>query len=166
MAPDLIISRLRKQFGAFTAVDDVSFDVARGSFFSILGPSGCGKTTLLRMIAGFEGPTSGEIVIGGRSMLRGAAQPAAGQPGIPAPRAVSDDERGRQHCLRPQAAWRQHFRDQASDGEILERVDLPGFGDKRSSSSPVARNSGWPSPAAWCWSLPSCCWTNRWGRWT
>ena len=50
----------------------MSFEVARGSFFSILGPSGCGKTTLLRMIAGFTAPDEGEIVIGGRSM-RGVA---------------------------------------------------------------------------------------------
>jgi spermidine/putrescine transport system ATP-binding protein len=49
-------------------VDDLSFEVERGSFFSILGPSGCGKTTLLRMIAGFQWPDSGEIRIGGRSM--------------------------------------------------------------------------------------------------
>jgi spermidine/putrescine transport system ATP-binding protein len=49
-------------------VDDVSLDVARGSFFSILGPSGCGKTTLLRMIAGFMGPDAGDIRIGGKSM--------------------------------------------------------------------------------------------------
>jgi len=50
----------------------LSFEVARGSFFSILGPSGCGKTTLLRMIAGFTAPDAGDIVIGGRSM-RGVA---------------------------------------------------------------------------------------------
>ena len=50
----------------------MSFEVARGSFFSILGPSGCGKTTLLRMIAGFTAPDAGDIVIGGRSM-RGVA---------------------------------------------------------------------------------------------
>ena len=57
-----------KRYGAHHAVDDLSFEVERGSFFSILGPSGCGKTTLLRMIAGFQLPDSGEIRIGGRSM--------------------------------------------------------------------------------------------------
>jgi spermidine/putrescine transport system ATP-binding protein len=50
------------------AVEALSFEVARGSFFSILGPSGCGKTTLLRMIAGFTAPDEGEILIGGRPM--------------------------------------------------------------------------------------------------
>ena len=66
--PDLQASRVAKHYGAFRAVDDLSFDVARGSFFSILGPSGCGKTTLLRMIAGFLSQDSGDIRIGGKPM--------------------------------------------------------------------------------------------------
>jgi spermidine/putrescine ABC transporter ATP-binding subunit len=49
-------------------VDDVTFEVGRGEFFSLLGPSGCGKTTLLRMLAGFESPTRGEITIDGQPM--------------------------------------------------------------------------------------------------
>ena len=65
---DLQVSGVSKRFGTFEAVRDLSFTVERGSFFSILGPSGCGKTTLLRMIAGFSAPDSGDIVIGGRSM--------------------------------------------------------------------------------------------------
>ncbi len=67
-AADLLAESVVKRFGDHTAVDSISFSVARGSFFSILGPSGCGKTTLLRMIAGFISPDSGEISIGGRSM--------------------------------------------------------------------------------------------------
>jgi spermidine/putrescine transport system ATP-binding protein len=54
-----------KRFEDFTAVDDLSLDLGRGEFFTLLGPSGCGKTTTLRMIAGFERPTSGEIRIEG-----------------------------------------------------------------------------------------------------
>jgi len=61
-----------KRFADHLAVDTLSFSVDRGSFFSILGPSGCGKTTLLRMIAGFIAPDSGDIAIGGNSM-RGVA---------------------------------------------------------------------------------------------
>ena len=57
-----------KHYGGFLAVDKLSFSVARGSFFSILGPSGCGKTTLLRMIAGFLSPDTGDIHIGGKPM--------------------------------------------------------------------------------------------------
>ncbi len=66
---DLECVHLIKRFGDFTAVDDVSFTIAEGSFFSILGPSGCGKTTLLRMIAGFQRPDGGDIRIKGRSIL-------------------------------------------------------------------------------------------------
>ena len=59
------IRNLSKQFGGFSAVDDVSLDIERGELFSILGGSGCGKTTLLRMLAGFELPTRGTIEIDG-----------------------------------------------------------------------------------------------------
>jgi spermidine/putrescine ABC transporter ATP-binding subunit len=67
---DSIISirGVSRHFGAVKAVDDVSFDIARGEFFSLLGPSGCGKTTLLRILAGFETPTSGEVLIDGQPM--------------------------------------------------------------------------------------------------
>ena len=66
---DLECRDIRKTFDQyFTAVDNVSFSIPKGSFFSILGPSGCGKTTLLRMLAGFEKPSSGEIFIKGRSV--------------------------------------------------------------------------------------------------
>jgi len=59
---------ISKHFGPVHAVDDVSFEIKRGEFFSLLGPSGCGKTTLLRMLAGFEFPTHGEIFIDGQPM--------------------------------------------------------------------------------------------------
>ena len=57
------IRGVSKRFGSVCAVDDVDLEVQRGEFFSILGPSGCGKTTLLRMLAGFEAPSEGEIYI-------------------------------------------------------------------------------------------------------
>ncbi len=66
---DLECRNVVKTFGNMRAVDDVSFAVPKGSFFSILGPSGCGKTTLLRMAAGFMSPTSGDILIKGKSVL-------------------------------------------------------------------------------------------------
>jgi len=66
---DLQCTDIVRQFDDFTAVDHVSFAIKKGSFFSILGPSGCGKTTLLRMLAGFDDPTSGEIFIKGKSMV-------------------------------------------------------------------------------------------------
>src|SRR6187401_2358012 len=62
---DLRLESVTKRFGDFTAVDDLSLVVPQGSFFALLGPSGCGKTTLLRMIAGFDQPTSGRIMLNG-----------------------------------------------------------------------------------------------------
>jgi ABC-type Fe3+/spermidine/putrescine transport system ATPase subunit len=62
------IRAVRKQFGNVVALDEVSLDIRRGEFFSLLGPSGCGKTTLLRIIGGFEDPDSGDVLIGGRDV--------------------------------------------------------------------------------------------------
>ncbi|MDH4412667.1 MAG: ABC transporter ATP-binding protein [Rhizobium sp.] len=64
----ITIRNLRKEFGAFTAVQSSSFTVEDGEFFMLLGPSGCGKTTTLRMMAGLELPTSGEIFIDGEEV--------------------------------------------------------------------------------------------------
>ncbi len=69
MQIDLAVRQVSKKFDDFVAVNNVSFDVPDGQFFSILGPSGCGKTTLLRMIAGLTEPSSGDIEIRGTSML-------------------------------------------------------------------------------------------------
>lgn len=57
-----------KRFGEQKAVDNVSLEIRDGEFFSLLGPSGCGKTTLLRMIAGFDTPDEGRVIIGGKDM--------------------------------------------------------------------------------------------------
>ena len=59
------IKQISKHFGNVKAVDDVSFEIQEGEFFSLLGPSGCGKTTLLRLLAGFEYPTSGNLLLDG-----------------------------------------------------------------------------------------------------
>ncbi|MEX1172083.1 MAG: ABC transporter ATP-binding protein [Chloroflexota bacterium] len=71
-APDVDLIGVTKRFGTVAAVDDMNLSIARGEFYSLLGPSGCGKTTTLRMIAGFEQPTEGEILLAG--------QPIAGVP--------------------------------------------------------------------------------------
>jgi spermidine/putrescine transport system ATP-binding protein len=65
---DLELIRVSKRFGGFTAVDDLSLVVPSGSFFALLGPSGCGKTTTLRMVAGLEQPTEGQIKLGSKDI--------------------------------------------------------------------------------------------------
>ena len=62
------VENVFKSFGDVNAVNGVSLEIEEGQFYSLLGPSGCGKTTLLRLIAGFEKPTSGQVFIDGTSM--------------------------------------------------------------------------------------------------
>ena len=64
------LKNINKHFGDYHAVNDVSFQIEEGSFFSLLGPSGCGKTTLLRMIAGLESPDSGDILFDDTSIIK------------------------------------------------------------------------------------------------
>lgn len=129
--PDLVCQDLTKDFDSFRAVDHVSFDVPQGSFFSILGPSGCGKTTLLRMIAGFQSPTGGDLRIKGKSMI--------GVP--PNKRPVSmvfqhlalfptmniGDNVG--FGLRQRGVAKAEIKTRV--GEVLERVGLPGVSARR-----------------------------------
>jgi putrescine transport system ATP-binding protein len=68
--PLLRIDAVVKKFGVFRAVDRLSLDIKAGEFFALLGPSGCGKTTLLRMLAGFETPDEGRILLAGSDIAR------------------------------------------------------------------------------------------------
>jgi spermidine/putrescine transport system ATP-binding protein len=63
--PSVRLERVTKRFGDFTAVRDMELDIPRGQFFTMLGPSGCGKTTTLRMVAGFEDPSEGRVLLDG-----------------------------------------------------------------------------------------------------
>ncbi len=128
---DLEVRDVVKSFGSFRAVQGVSFEIAKGSFFSILGPSGCGKTTLLRMIAGFLEPDSGEILIGGRWMA-----------GIPPNRRpvnlifqhlalfpMMTVAENIAYGLRRRGVGRAEIRERVE--RMLERIGLHDFGDKR-----------------------------------
>ena len=68
--PVITLEHVVKRFGTYVAVEDANFAIERGEFFSMLGPSGCGKTTTLRMIAGFEQPTDGQILLEGHDVSR------------------------------------------------------------------------------------------------
>ncbi|PIE07128.1 MAG: spermidine/putrescine ABC transporter ATP-binding protein [Rhodobacterales bacterium] len=131
MTADLECINLTKRFGDFTAVDNVSFSVPRGSFFSILGPSGCGKTTIMRMVAGFLDPTSGDIEIKGRSVLDVAPnkrpvnmvfQHLALFPMMNIADNIGYGLR-RQGLAKPEITRRV--------GEALERIGLPGIGARK-----------------------------------
>jgi spermidine/putrescine transport system ATP-binding protein len=75
--PSVELRSVTKRFGDLTAVDDLSLEIGEGEFFTLLGPSGCGKTTTLRIVAGFEEPSGGEVLIDGTEM---AAIPAHRRP--------------------------------------------------------------------------------------
>ncbi len=67
--PSVRLDRVSKHFGDLVAVRDLDLDIGRGEFFTLLGPSGCGKTTTLRMVAGFEEPTAGRVLIDGQDVV-------------------------------------------------------------------------------------------------
>ena len=66
--PLIQFQNVTKRFGEFTAIDNLSLDIFEKEFFALLGPSGCGKTTMMRMLAGFETPTEGHILLGGQDI--------------------------------------------------------------------------------------------------
>jgi spermidine/putrescine transport system ATP-binding protein len=66
--PMIVLERVSRRFGSLLAVDDVSLEIGAGEFFSLLGPSGCGKTTTLRVIAGFEEPDAGRVLLAGEDV--------------------------------------------------------------------------------------------------
>jgi spermidine/putrescine transport system ATP-binding protein len=161
--PDLVCSDLTKDFDAFRAVDRVSLEVPQGSLFSILGPSGCGKTTLLRMIAGFQSPTSGDLRIKGKSMI--------GVP--PNKRPVSmvfqhlalfptmniGDNVGfglRPPSQRSTGAW----------NRCLNVLAYPVYPNGGLTRYRVVKSNVSPLHAVWFWSRMSYCWMSRWARWT
>ncbi len=131
MAIDLAVESVSKRFGDFAAVENVSFEVPQGHFFSILGPSGCGKTTLLRMIAGFSAPTAGIIAIRGEDM-QGVApnrrpvnlifQHLALFPMMTVAQNIA---------FGLQRRHEKRARIKRKVSRILERVGLPGFEDKK-----------------------------------
>ena len=99
----LQIQNVVKDFDGHRAVDDVTIDIAKGEVFALLGSSGCGKTTLLRMLAGFETPTSGHDRARRPGPRRPAAVRAADEHDVPELRAVPAPHGVGQHRLRPEA---------------------------------------------------------------
>ena len=101
--PYVRIERVTKKFGDFVAVNDVSLKIYKKELFCLLGGSGCGKTTLLRMLAGFEEPTSGKIFIDGADMTGIPPLRAPGEHDVPVLRAVPAHDGRAERRLRPEA---------------------------------------------------------------
>lgn len=122
-----------KSFGRVRAVQDVSLDIRKGEFFSLLGASGSGKTTLLRMIAGFEGVTSGTILIDGREMqefpphLRPVNMVFQNYAIFPHLNVQDNIAYGLRRLGLPRA------RQEAMVAEMLEMIALPGYGERRAN---------------------------------
>ena len=124
-AYDVELRAVTKRFGSLTAVDAVNLRVRKGEFLSLLGPSGCGKTTSLRLIAGFEQPDEGEILIGGVDAA-----------GAPLPMGSSSAR-----SAGPSATSRR--------GRHLSSCSLPAGRSTGRRCSPAASSSASRSPGRW-----------------
>ena len=143
---DVTIERVSKAFGDFKALKDVSLEIRKGEFFSLLGPSGCGKTTLLRIIAGFETPDDGAIALDGTEVLslppnmrhvNTVFQNYALFPHLSVFENVAFPLRIKKL---PNAAIKEKVRD------YLKLVELQDHASKKPSNFRAGKNSGWPSP--------------------
>jgi ABC-type Fe3+/spermidine/putrescine transport system ATPase subunit len=132
-APMISVRGVNKAFGRVKAVQDVSLDIRQGEFFSLLGASGSGKTTLLRMIAGFEGVTSGTILIDGQEMqefpphLRPVNMVFQNYAIFPHLNVQDNIAYGLRRLGLPKD------RQEAMVDEMLEMIALPGYGERRAN---------------------------------
>lgn len=158
---DLKLERLTKRFGSFTAVDDVSLEVAQGEFVTLLGPSGCGKTTTLRIIAGLEQATSGTVSIQGKVANRipphqrnvnTVFQNYALLPHLSVFENVAFGLRLKR-LPRAEIERRVH--------EMLQRMRLAIPPSAARTNSAAASSSGWPWPGRWSWNRRFCSLTSR-----
>ena len=141
VAPRSSCETSTKAYGTVKAVDDVSLDIGAGEFVTLLGPSGSGKTTMLMVIAGFEPPTRGEILIGGRDVTAVPPHKREHRHGVPALRAVSAHDGVREHRLSAAHARHAAARDRRASGSS-EALD---HGAARAATASASRAS---SPAA------------------
>ena len=148
------------------AVNSIDLTLRRGEFFTLLGPSGCGKTTTLRIVAGFEDPSEGQLMIQGKPMndvpanrrpVNMVFQNYALFPHL----SVVDNVGFGLAVKRVPAAERSRL-----VAEAMALVQLDGYEKRRPLSSPAASNSESPWPVPSSTDPPCCCSTSRWGRWT
>ena len=160
------LAGVSKAFGPVRAVDGVDLEVRPGEFFSMLGPSGSGKTTVLRMIAGFEQPSRGRVLLGGVDVTRLPPFTATSTrcsritPSFRICRCAQNIEYGLKVRRVPRAE-----RAERAD-EALRRCGCPpsATGDPRNCPAGSASASRWPGP--WSTGRRCCCWTSRSAPWT
>ncbi|MGH7003981.1 MAG: ABC transporter ATP-binding protein [Alphaproteobacteria bacterium] len=126
----VVFANVRKQFGTFTAIHDLSLTIEPGTLVTLLGPSGCGKTTTLRMLAGLEHPTAGRILIGGKDVTmlpaneRDVSMVFQSYALFPHMSVLENVAYG----LESSKLKKQEVRDRAEEG--LEQVGLAGYGGR------------------------------------
>jgi len=167
--PYLSIDRLVKDFpspdgGSFRAVDNVSLNLNRGEIFALLGPSGCGKSSLLRMLGGFDEPSSGRILLGGQDLV-----------GL-APYQRPVNMMFQSYALFPHlTVWDNIAFGLRREGlprtEVAQRVDamlklvqLAPLAQRKPHQLSGGSSSAWRWRAAWPSSHACCCWMSRWAR--
>ena len=161
-APGFVrVEAVSKRFGGFVAVDDVSLEIGKGELFALLGGSGCGKTTLLRMLAGFETPSSGRIFIDGQDMTE---VPAYARPVNMMfqsyalfPHMTVEQNVG--YGLTNEVMSPQSRKDRVR--EMLDLVKLGGLGGRRPHQISAASANASPSPAPSPGRRSCCSSTNR-----
>ena len=123
--PSVRLDGVSKRFGDLVAVRELELDIGRGEFFTLLGPSGCGKTTTLRMVAGFEEPTAGRVLIEGQDVAGLPSHKRPDEHRLSELRALPPPERRRERRLRPSPQEGPEGRDHSSGSAAeLERVGL------------------------------------------
>jgi putrescine transport system ATP-binding protein len=160
------IDRVTKKFDEAVAVDDVSLTIHKGEIFALLGGSGCGKSTLLRMLAGFERPTEGRIILDGEDITD-----------LP-PYERPINMMFQSYALFPHMSVADNIafglkQDRMSKAEIDARVEemlklvhMTQYAKRKPHQLSGVSVSAWPWPARWPSGPSCCCSTNPWGRWT
>ena len=159
----IVVRNLSKRFGAFQAVDGVSFEVPAGQLVALLGPSGSGKSTILRIIAGLEPADSGEVELTGEDATHLPVAAAGRRLRLPALRPVPAHDRS---ARTSPSAWRSSGSPKARDPRRVDELLEAGPAHRATPSatrrsSRAASGSAWRWPGRWRPGPRCCCWTSR-----
>jgi len=131
LPPEIRLEGLEKRYGDVVAVDGVSLDIVAGEFFSLLGPSGCGKTTTLRMVGGFEYPTTGRVLLRGRDVTKDPPDKRAVNMVFQQYALFPHLTVGDNIAFGPKRQGLPKDETRRRVGEVLELVRLPGYEKRR-----------------------------------